>query len=61
MQFNLHWIVYMIEISAFINRVAQCRIWTPRRLSGYISSASIGNLTNLITLVDMAEKKYSNF
>ena len=51
MQFNFHWIVHTIEISGFSQ--SRFHIWSPRRLSGHISSASFGNF---ITLVDNMAK-----
>jgi hypothetical protein len=47
----LHWIVHMIEISAFSQLC--CQIWAPIRLSEHTSSASFGNF--ILTSVDIAK------
>jgi hypothetical protein len=47
----LHWIVHMIEISAFSQ--LRCQIWAPIRLSEHTSSASFGNF--ILTSVDIAK------
>jgi hypothetical protein len=47
----LHWIVHMIEISAFSQ--SRCQIWAPIRLSEHTSSASFENF--ILTSVDIAE------